>query len=415
MKKYIYIAAVALVASAACSKVETLDTTDDQKIAFEVAPYSAQTKADDGGLLKELEVELGVTSGQAFKSTAYINADNGAGSTNLSPFFATSPETISWDSTNTEWAPSRDYYWPKSPNSNIDFFSWYVYGTAGDPALTYNGTAATLAWTSKTIASKEDILFADIACHQTGNQTTYRHDGVTEGVPTLFHHALAQVRFTAKIKENCDKKADSKDAGNYTFWEVVLSDVNLASVFSTGTLSLTATVPTTKTTQAWTVPTGSVWTSPSNEIATNSAWFSTEYANGGNTPLELTAHYLNANAIADNYITVLPQTVTDNMKLTFKMTINTYYGADLASAKIAGAINTEVIPVTAFATDDATDAYDAAGILLNKLGTTPITAWEMNKKITYNIIIDPSTTTILYDPAVEDWVAESADVNIPKE
>lgn len=99
------------------------------------------------------------------------------------------------------------------------------------------------------------------------------------------------------------------------------------------------------------------------------------------------------------------------------MTITTYYGADLASAKSAGATNTEVIDVVAYdgtAYDEApNDIYTATGIQLNKLGS--ITAWEMNHKYTYNLIIDPSTNTILYDPAVEAWAAESTGTaNIPE-
>ena len=39
-------------------------------------------------------------------------------------------------------------------------------------------------------------------------------------------------------------------------------------------------------------------------------------------------------------------------------------------------------------------------------------SWAMNTKTTYNIVIDPSTSTILFDPAVEAWSAETS-VNVP--
>ena len=58
--------------------------------------------------------------------------------------------------------------------------------------------------------------------------------------------------------------------------------------------------------------------------------------------------------------------------------------------------------------------YTAAGIKLNAIGTTPIARWQMNHRYVYNIIVNPETATILYDPAVEDWAAEeSAEVTVP--
>ena len=44
MKKYIIIVAAAI-AAMACSKVDVNDATPDRKITFEVASYTAQTKA----------------------------------------------------------------------------------------------------------------------------------------------------------------------------------------------------------------------------------------------------------------------------------------------------------------------------------------------------------------------------------
>ena len=243
MKKLYTILAIAAVAAVGCSKTELADTPD-VKIGFQVANYATQTKAGETSFLTEL-ADLGVTSNQAFKSKAFINADNGAGGHTFATFFE---ESIVWNATAKKWAPeSKDYYWPKSPKSNIDFFSWYVYDVA-DPTLTYSGTNATMAWTNVTVPAKADILFADIAFHQVKNTdpATYKAlDGVAEGVPTLFHHGLAQVKFTAKIKDGCDKKEDSKNTGKYTFWEVQLGDLAIAAnkVHANGTLTLTGADP----------------------------------------------------------------------------------------------------------------------------------------------------------------------------
>lgn len=421
MKKLYTILAIAAVAAVGCAKTEVVNDTPDVKIGYQVANYMTQTKAGETSFLTEL-ADLGVTENQAFKSKAFINADNGAGGHNFATFFE---ESIKWDGTAKTWSPaSKDYYWPKSPKSNIDFFSWYVYGV-GDPTLTYTGTNATMAWTNVTIPAKADILFADIAFHQVKNTkpATYAAlDGVSEGVPTLFHHGLAQVKFTAKIKENCDKKADSKNSGYYTFWEVELGDLAIAAnkVHANGTLTLTGADPDVNDAAASITPWASAaWTNAASPayVATNTAWFTTNAATGAAALTTTAANLIPDTQMGNGYVAVRPQAVGNDMTLGFKMTIKTYYGTDLASAKTAGATNTEVIDVATYdgTPYDTADIYTATGIQLNKLGTTPITAWEMNHKYTYNLIIDPSTNIILYDPAVEAWAAETTGtVNIPQ-
>ena len=425
MKKYLILAVAALVASVACSKVEN-DETPDVKIGYQVANYSIQTKTADNSFLTELS-SLGVTSGQAFKSAAYINADDGAGSTTLNEFFNPSPETISWNADATEWAPGKDYYWPKSPNSNIDFFSWYDYENGSNPTLTYDGDDASLVWSNRTVAYKSDILFANVAWHQKANTkpAQYGGSGVSEGVPTLFHHALAQVKFTVAIKTGCDKKVDSHDATKYTFWDVTLSDVKIvddgddASIHKNGTLTLAITDPETKTVaEPWTLPTNSIWADATSPIYINTAtdWFTTNAATGA-AVLTTTPASLNATTyMPDNYLAVRPQAVTDDMLLNFTMTITKYHGTTTEYAKANHGecveLDTEVIAVKSFATTDTEDAYTDDGLLLNKIGPA---YWAMNTRVAYNIIIDPTTTTILFDPAVEAWTTDDDnDVEVPK-
>lgn len=421
MKKFYYAAVLALVASAACTKTELSDTaTPDVKIGYQVANYMAQTKAGETSFLTELS-GLGVAAADAaFKSSAFLNADNGNGGHNFGAFYPTNPETISWNATASQWEPSRDYYWPKSPNSNIDFFSWYVYGAGiGDPVLTNTaGTTATMVWENKTIPSKADILFADVAFHQQKNSKVYKFDGVTEGVPTLFHHGLAQVKFTLKIKDGCDKKADSKNSGKYTFWEVKLSDFAIAAnkIHSNGTLTLSVTDPDANDTEASITPWSSaVWTNATTPayVATNTAWFTTDAATGAAALTTTVANAIPNDFMGNGYVAVRPQPIGDDVTLRFKMTIVTKYGTAIGSAST---VNTEVIDVVAYdgTSYDTNDIYTATGIQLNKIGTNRITEWAMNHKYVYNIEIDPSTTTILYDPAVEAWAAESsASVEVP--
>lgn len=409
MKKLYTILAIAAVAAVGCAKTEVVDNAPDVKIGYQVANYMTQTKAGETSFLAEL-TNLGVAEADAsFNSKAFINADNGNGGHNFSEFFN---ETIEWDGTAKTWSPaSKDYYWPKSPKSNIDFFSWYDYeGVA--PTLNYTGTTATMVWSNKAVAGKSDILFADIAFHQKQNNDTpkYGKDGVAEGVPTLFHHALAQVKFTAKIKDDCYQIVDSKNSGYYHFWEVKLSNVAFAAnkVQTNGTLTLTGADPDASDAAASITPwTSAVWTNASSPAYVTDAWFQTAEALGTTALTETAANLIPDSYMGSGYIAVRPQTIGDDVTLGLTMTITHKYGTAIGSAST---VSTETINVTAYA---PTAPYTATGIQLNQIGS--ISAWEMNHKYTYNLIIDPTTTTILYDPAVEAWAAETTGtVNIPQ-
>ena len=83
---------------------------------------------------------------------------------------------------------------------------------------------------------------------------------------------------------------------------------------------------------------------------------------------------------------VLPQNVTNSMILTLTYNIVTKYsGVEYAHEKIQTSIDLSTIS-------------GASG---------PITSWDMNKKITYTIVINPETTLVRIDPAMVDWVTDS--------
>ena len=325
-----------------------------------MASYATQTKAGEGSLLDELS-GLGIAAADAvFNSKAFINADNGAGGHNFATFFE---ESIAWNSTAKQWAPAtKDYYWPKSPKSNIDFFSWYDYENVA-PTLTYDGTDASMVWENKAVAGKSDILFADIAFHQKQNNDTpeYGKNGVTEGVPTLFHHALAQVKFTAKIKDDCYQIEDSKNTGNYHFWEVKLSNVAFAAskVHTNGTLTLNGADPDASDAAASITPWSSaVWTNATSPAYVTDAWFQTAEALGTTALTETAANLIPDTYMGNGYIAVRPQTIGDDVTLGLTMTITHKYGTAIGSAST---VSTETINVTAYA---PTAPYTATGIFL---------------------------------------------------
>ena len=346
MKKFfVLLAAVAMIANVACTKVNP--ETKAEKVTFNVANYVPVTKASS--LITE-----GITS---FNCQAYMK---GVGVATMQDFFGASGETITWNESAAEWAPTHTYYWPKDDESYVNFFSWY--DTGAGPAVT-NGT---MKWTNRTIATGDNIMYADPAWHYKKNTKapTYGLNGVTEGVPTLFHHALSQIEFKAY--------AEKTSVSGLLSWTIVLKNVKIGKIFNQGTLELASTEP---AADQFNVP--GTWNG-------TPAWTTTGTASGELTPANLTVT-ATTKATAQTLLgnqSVLPQSLT-GVNITLDLDITTTY--------TAGESNQEIIPVTIPLTD-----------------FTP-TAWELNKKYTYYIKIAPAENKVLFDPAVESaWVEVDA-------
>ena len=181
----------------------------------------------------------------------------------------------------------------------------------------------------------------------------------------LFHHALAQVGFRARIKSGCDVSTSG-----LTRWEVSISDVALSNVYNTGTLNLSNADPDSRTIVPWTVDGGN-WTDLDDAASVEIA---------GTSQVALNA---SSETVLQAPRTVLPQPVNNNMMLTFNYRISSYRG------------NSE--------TPFSVEYMSFSGSL--KAFTPEIEAWGLGQRIIYTIVIDPSTDTILFDPSLTDWVA----------
>ncbi|MBQ9548068.1 MAG: fimbrillin family protein [Bacteroidales bacterium] len=364
MKHYFIIAAAAVVAMAACTKVENV-ASPDKKISFQTATYSTpQSRADTVSVKGEFT---------SFTSKAFLHADGYEDTTQ--DFFGANGETISADNASnpTAWTPSHDYYWPKSSESYINFIAWY--DKNGDAPTTATETA--LSWSNYVVATDDNLLYAEEAWRFKDNDhDKYDKDGVTEGVPMLFRHALAKLTIKAAANPIAD--------GNTT-WTVQLDTVKLSGVYNTGTLSLTNADPgTANTTVAWSNAAGNVWSSPSN--ATEITMLERLTSTGNETePGALTS---TPTVMLDGQ-SVLPQTLGNDHVLTVVYSIYTKYNGTLYSKERL-----------------------ATSVKLTDFSGS-ISEWGMNKKITYTVNINPQTTVVKIDPAMEDWVevdAGSADL-----
>ena len=361
MRKYMILAAVALVASAACTQVENTVAVPDQAISFQVANYAGQTtKAGETSLLTE--------GFNDFKTYAWYTSST---ATNQE-FMA--PATVTWDSSNTQWAPSdRTYFWPKT--GYINFFSF-----AGDfypSTVALNGSAQAVAtYAENTIATDSNILVADGAYGFFNNDAAqYKLDGVTKGVPTLFRHMLSRVKFDVKVDAT-----DVDDTKNH--WKVTVTSATV-SYRNKGTLvvnfpstpSITLGTDNKPTAAGTTLKyTSETWTPASAANVT--------LTNAGNVVVETDGHADSAAEVLIADSVVMPQTIaTTGVTIAFTYTLeHEYDGTPTVS---------EVVPIAATALTDFTPSS---------------AAWDPNTIYTYHIVIKPAADNkILFDPAVETW------------
>lgn len=203
MKKYIIIAAAALVASAACTKVEVAQEAQ-KEISFEVA--NSLTKAN-------VKYENG-----AFGTYAWFN--------NTDDFMVNEQVNL----VSGVWKTvDHTFYWPKT--GSISFISYSPYTgpvpTVAKDKITYTGYTA----------ADVDVMYADRAtCSSNVNEVNDGVDSGYTGVPTVFRHALAKLSF--KIKANFVEQVDPNNASLKTTWEVTVNSAKIGGFKDTGDCAL---------------------------------------------------------------------------------------------------------------------------------------------------------------------------------
>ena len=378
MKKLFVFAAAAVVALAACTKVEDANTNSiDRPVSFEAATYVSQiTKAN---------VTFG--TGNTFHTNAWVHTTvNGTPSTQV----FMQDEEISWDSSEKKWKPSRVYFWPKT--GYVNFFSYA--GTVDPTTKTENNVGYSIS--SSALATNADIMVAEGAYEQTGNISTYHIDdsGVT-GVPTLFHHVLSKVSFKVKLDATNSIPDDKYE------WEVVVDESkfgysdkgNVTFTFADGQASPNVESPVANQ-QGWSTPTDDfAWTLSGNNSASLLA--STVIGAENKMTATSTKKISDIKTLFDE-ISVLPQDMTNNTSAyatySLKYTLKSTYKVDPSDSNTWQYITeTVTVPLTDILT------Y-----------VPSITDWKMNHKYIYTIIIKPGEP-VYFDPAVVEWESTAGD------
>ena len=354
MKKNSIIAIAACLALAACTKNELKPVEVDQQITFQAVVNKASTKA---------MIEGTIYTGNTFGTVAYKVKDA------TSQLYIPVSE-VKYNSTDKYWSTEAAYYWPKESGSSLTFYSYspFNYSETGTPtAITVSATADGLTFTDYSVKNhqKTDLMVADKKAGQTAN-TTNNGGSWAQGVPTVFHHMLAQIvainfqtvenaSVTPVVVKDYANHRDGTSGKEYKAGDkqFVVTGVYFEKFYEQGTLTAGAS-------QSW---------NSTGDATPSYTWYSNatgaKFINGECTP-------------RDTYYLVLPQTHSDDAKLHVKYEIHTYTSAS----------------------EHATEKMDVS-VPLKNLNAK----WEMNKKYTYTLNID--LDRIYWDPKVTDWTTES--------
>lgn len=233
MKKFYFLAVIALVAGAGCVK-QVPDATLDKDVAISFSPVSQRvgTKANVYGEQNATYTAGAPGAYESFAAWAYYTGEASATTnpqTNStasagSAFFGTGSagdvcNHVGGDTGKDYWAPATTYYWPRAGYLHFHAMSPAVFGTGtlahswasgisitGYVAPQYTDDTAV----EPTADNQIDLMYSDFifdqqrsSYTQTGNtvgtyddeaDATYQHDGVN----VLFRHALSLVQFKVK-------------------------------------------------------------------------------------------------------------------------------------------------------------------------------------------------------------------------
>ena len=183
MRNYLFIAAAACVALAACTKNEVKPVEVEQEITYQ----TIDTKAASS-----------FSTSNAFYSWAYLLAsdktwdDDYASASSYITNSKIEYETNAWKNKTTP------HYWPKK--AKLTFFAWS--DNTNNPSVTSPATVScdnesgiVFDNYSAFDHKNKDLLVAKIAANQTSNTTS--HDGWNNGVPTVFYHVLSALEIKA--------------------------------------------------------------------------------------------------------------------------------------------------------------------------------------------------------------------------
>lgn len=359
MKKVLLaIAAIALVAS--CAKNEVVKVEDNNQITFQ-AVVGPNTKAMIDGTAYG-------TGAPSFGTVAFYNKSGDTFPTDAQTYIPLSE--VAWDIASKRWTTETAYYWPKGGGS-LSFFSYspYTYqetspGTAISVTVPDLTEGLVIADYDVDAHQLTDLMVAEVVTGKTANDTEYTYGTGTEkynGVPTVFHHKLAQVvGFVLKTDKDYDATGDT--AGDIKF---TMNKIEFLNIAHKGTY--TGKIEETDTDE---------WVEEATPIK-NYIWDEADHEFSTTAGITIATNETTKPTITNNYLLVLPQTFADDTeKIRVTYTVSTYNGSAWVDDVVVRTV----------------DLYDIH---------SDNHKWEMNKKITYTLTF--GLEQIYWSPSVVDW------------
>ena len=360
MKKTVFIAALAVVAMASCTKNELKvpATGTDAVISFQPVVANA-TKA-----LTYLETANMKDKCASFGVFAWYAAPSLAAGGSATAYMDNVTVTYDGDIDETgstgsgAWAPTSPYYWPKNGTVSFDAYA-PAHAHADTPGVGTGTVKSTAAngltienYTVAALGDQYDLLYSkrtqDKITSTGGNNDTY------DGVDIEFKHALAAIEVTAKTDNNYD------DA-------IKLTKITIQKAYTKGTFKQNMANATTEGTAAW------------SDHGTEDSYvlFSGDQALSTTALTSLTTPAI-SNAI------LLPQAFTHSGGN--KVSIRVDYTIKHGAAELAQYYEVDL------GTTNGHEESDPSALL---------SAWEMGKRYTYNFIF--SLDKVYFAPKVDDW------------
>ena len=388
MKKYMIIAAAAVLALSACSKVQNYTMTEYEDLSLGFSTYSPRNITKAGSTYTETAaLPTGTTTAPTRIGVYGYSTDANAHFLGTEkPEFITNGEVSFTGSCSSPTGATEQRYWPKDLSNLLTFYAYYPYGNTAIqdmPTASTNGLGSFHMTQTGDVTTMIDFMISNVQNDMyfwDGTNTSTNlygrkseDNGSTKGiVPLSLNHMMANVNFFFKTNlTDADITVKVKEA-------------SIAGVLSQGVFTPSYTVPSTAGAQGSTsfttaevatsaygaavvIPIGSV--EQVNSVDTDKAYITL------NTTAKINYADVDGTTTKNNFL-FIPQTLTGNVKVTIKYDLT--QGGSTTE-------NTVVVPIMGSAND----------------ANNSIVKWEYNHKYNYNFTI--GLHEIMFTSAALAW------------
>ena len=356
MKKLFFIAVMASVAFASCTKNEPATKNSEQEISFAAPVVSLNTKA-----ATEVHNNYPITNDFVVWGHYY------SGTYDTFAKGAVYMDSVRVAHNGATWKPATAYYWPK--NGSLTFIA-FAPSSVKKASVGASGIMIDDYTVSNDVSEQVDLLFSERAYNkralddiETGGTTTSDNPEVTAdpytGVHISFKHALSSILFTAKL-------GNTYSGTTITLKKIELTGINSVGDFNQG-LADNGTAVTNREADLW-----------SENEETKTTYTVTVNGNEGQV-LSTTPYYTcngtstapakNGGMRATDFI-LLPQTIAADAKIKVTYTIKN-------------------------------GDSDAITQVIEANLKSSVTEWRWGYRYIYNIIV--GLNEISFEPYVADW------------